>query len=156
MLTPAPNALLKTLEEPPDHVVFVLATTDPQKVLPTIRSRTQHFEFRLLSPTCWPSTCATSSPTPAGPRRRRATRPSTTSSAGAAARPATRCRRSTRWRPWAGWTDDAEPVDAVLDALCERDAGAGLVAVADALAAGRDPRPWARTWSPPCATPSWP
>ncbi|MGO8724594.1 MAG: DNA polymerase III subunit gamma/tau [Acidimicrobiales bacterium] len=44
----ASNALLKTLEEPPDHVVFVLATTDPQKVLPTIRSRTQHYEFRLL------------------------------------------------------------------------------------------------------------
>jgi DNA polymerase-3 subunit gamma/tau len=49
-LTPdAASALLKTLEEPPAHVVFVLATTDPQKVLPTIRSRTQHFEFRLLS-----------------------------------------------------------------------------------------------------------
>ena len=48
--TPASNALLKTLEEPPAHVVFVLATTDPQKVLPTIRSRTQHFEFRLLGP----------------------------------------------------------------------------------------------------------
>ena len=46
--TAASNALLKTLEEPPAHVVFVLATTDPQKVLPTIRSRTQHFEFRLL------------------------------------------------------------------------------------------------------------
>ena len=46
--TAASNALLKTLEEPPDHVVFVLATTDPQKVLPTIRSRTQHFEFHLL------------------------------------------------------------------------------------------------------------
>ena len=46
--TAASNALLKTLEEPPDHVVFVLATTDPQKVLPTIRSRTQHFEFRLF------------------------------------------------------------------------------------------------------------
>ncbi len=46
--TAASNALLKTLEEPPSHVVFVLATTDPQKVLPTIRSRTQHFEFRLL------------------------------------------------------------------------------------------------------------
>ena len=44
----ASNALLKTLEEPPGHVVFVLATTDPQKVLSTIRSRTQHFEFRLL------------------------------------------------------------------------------------------------------------
>jgi DNA polymerase-3 subunit gamma/tau len=41
--------LLKTLEEPPEHVVFVLATTDPQKVLPTLRSRTQHFEFTLLS-----------------------------------------------------------------------------------------------------------
>jgi len=48
--TAASNALLKTLEEPPAHVVFVLATTDPQKVLPTIRSRTQHFEFRLLGP----------------------------------------------------------------------------------------------------------
>ncbi len=46
--TAASNALLKTLEEPPSHVVFVLATTDPQKVLPTIRSRTQHFEFHLL------------------------------------------------------------------------------------------------------------
>jgi DNA polymerase-3 subunit gamma/tau len=50
MLSPAAsNTLLKTLEEPPAHVVFVLATTDPQKVLPTIRSRTQHFEFTLLS-----------------------------------------------------------------------------------------------------------
>jgi len=44
----ASNALLKTLEEPPSHVVFVLATTNPEKVLPTIRSRTQHFEFTLL------------------------------------------------------------------------------------------------------------
>src|SRR5579883_979909 len=46
----ASNALLKTLEEPPSHVVFVLATTDPQKVLQTIRSRTQAFEFHLLGP----------------------------------------------------------------------------------------------------------
>jgi len=45
----ASAALLKTLEEPPSHVVFVLATTDPHKVLPTIRSRTQHLEFRLIS-----------------------------------------------------------------------------------------------------------
>jgi DNA polymerase-3 subunit gamma/tau len=44
----AENALLKTLEEPPDHVVFVLATTEPHKVVPTIRSRTQHFRFELL------------------------------------------------------------------------------------------------------------
>jgi DNA polymerase-3 subunit gamma/tau len=46
--TAAANALLKTLEEPPPHVVFVLATTDPQKVPLTVRSRTQHYEFRLL------------------------------------------------------------------------------------------------------------
>ena len=45
----AANALLKTLEEPPAHVVFILATTEPQRVLPTIRSRTQHFDFTLLS-----------------------------------------------------------------------------------------------------------
>ncbi|MAT04206.1 MAG: DNA polymerase III, subunit gamma and tau [Acidimicrobiaceae bacterium] len=44
----ASAALLKTLEEPPPHVVFVLATTDPQKVLDTIRSRTQHLQFHLL------------------------------------------------------------------------------------------------------------
>ena len=45
----AEAALLKTLEEPPPHVVFVLATTDPQKVSDTIRSRTQHLQFRLLA-----------------------------------------------------------------------------------------------------------
>ena len=45
----ASAALLKTLEEPPSHVVFVLATTDPHKVMPTIRSRTQHLEFRLFN-----------------------------------------------------------------------------------------------------------
>src|SRR5256885_7205427 len=46
--TAASNTLLKTLEEPPDHVTFVLATTDPHKVLATIRSRTQIFEFQLV------------------------------------------------------------------------------------------------------------
>ena len=44
----AEAALLKTLEEPPSHVVFVLATTDPQKMSDTIRSRTQHLQFHLL------------------------------------------------------------------------------------------------------------
>ena len=46
----AGNALLKTLEEPPGHVVFILATTDPNKVLATVRSRCQHFSFSLLDP----------------------------------------------------------------------------------------------------------
>ncbi|MEY3690833.1 MAG: polymerase gamma/tau subunit [Actinomycetota bacterium] len=45
---PAEAALLKTLEEPPEHVVFVLATTDPQKISETIRSRVQHLQFHLL------------------------------------------------------------------------------------------------------------
>jgi DNA polymerase III subunit gamma/tau len=44
------NALLKIVEEPPDHLVFVFATTEPEKVLPTIRSRTHHYPFRLIPP----------------------------------------------------------------------------------------------------------
>lgn len=42
------NALLKTLEEPPSHVIFILATTDPQKVPPTILSRCQRFDFKRI------------------------------------------------------------------------------------------------------------
>jgi DNA polymerase-3 subunit gamma/tau len=45
----ASNALLKTLEEPPDRVVFILATTEPDDLADTIRSRSQHFHFRALS-----------------------------------------------------------------------------------------------------------
>ncbi|CAB4771501.1 MAG: DNA polymerase III subunit gamma and tau [Actinobacteria bacterium] len=44
------NALLKLVEEPPDHVKFVFATTEPDKVLATIRSRTHHYAFRLVAP----------------------------------------------------------------------------------------------------------
>ncbi len=44
------NALLKLVEEPPEFLVFVFATTEPEKVLPTIRSRTHHYPFRLLPP----------------------------------------------------------------------------------------------------------
>jgi DNA polymerase-3 subunit gamma/tau len=47
--TGAFNALLKTLEEPPSHVMFILATTEPYKVLPTIVSRTQRFDFKRIS-----------------------------------------------------------------------------------------------------------
>jgi len=45
------NALLKIVEEPPEHLIFIFATTEPEKVLPTIRSRTHHYPFRLLAPT---------------------------------------------------------------------------------------------------------
>ena len=44
------NALLKIVEEPPEHLIFIFATTEPDKVLPTIRSRTHHYPFRLLTP----------------------------------------------------------------------------------------------------------
>ncbi|MFC5692737.1 DNA polymerase III subunit gamma and tau [Amycolatopsis mediterranei] len=44
------NALLKIVEEPPEHVIFIFATTEPDKVLTTIRSRTHHYPFRLIPP----------------------------------------------------------------------------------------------------------
>src|SRR5690625_3092998 len=43
------NALLKTLEEPPPHAIFIFATTEPHKVLPTILSRVQGFDFKRIS-----------------------------------------------------------------------------------------------------------
>ena len=50
MITPeAFNALLKTLEEPPEHVIFIMATTEPQKVPVTIQSRVQRYDFRRVS-----------------------------------------------------------------------------------------------------------
>ena len=48
--TSAFNALLKTLEEPPSHVIFILATTDPQKIIPTVLSRCQRYNFSKIRP----------------------------------------------------------------------------------------------------------
>lgn len=50
LTTEAFNALLKILEEPPAHVIFILATTEPQRILPTILSRCQRFDFRKIAP----------------------------------------------------------------------------------------------------------
>ena len=47
----AANALLKVVEEPPAHVIFIFATTEPDKLISTIRSRTHHYPFRLVPPT---------------------------------------------------------------------------------------------------------
>jgi DNA polymerase-3 subunit gamma/tau len=138
MLTPAASAsLLKTLEEPPDHVVFVLATTDPQKVLPTIRSRTQHFDFHLLSAeelsehVAW---VIHDAGLDLGPdaieyvvRQGRGSARDTLSALDQVAAAG-------------GVLDRGDAVAALLDAIAEADAGAALVAVADAVASGRDPR----------------
>ncbi|QOE23359.1 DNA polymerase III subunit gamma and tau [Corynebacterium ulcerans] len=48
--TQGANALLKIVEEPPEHLIFIFATTEPEKVIGTIRSRTHHYPFRLLTP----------------------------------------------------------------------------------------------------------
>jgi DNA polymerase III subunit gamma/tau len=137
----AENALLKTLEEPPSHVVFVLATTDPQKVRPTIRSRTQHFEFRLLPPDVMADhvrhVIADADLGLADDEIDHAVDHVIRAGGGSA--------RDTlsaldQVAALGEVVDETEPVDAVLDALCERDPGKVLVAVADALASGRDPR----------------
>ncbi|MGH9077961.1 MAG: DNA polymerase III subunit gamma/tau [Acidimicrobiales bacterium] len=137
-LTPdAASALLKTLEEPPGHVVFVLATTDPQKVLPTIRSRTQHFEFRLLSSEVL------------GDLLREVEAKATLGVASEAIDLAVRRGNGSARDALsvldqvaaAGVVDDDAPgVVEVVDALADRDTTRLLLAVAEALAAGRDAR----------------
>jgi DNA polymerase-3 subunit gamma/tau len=138
-LTPdASTALLKTLEEPPAHVIFVLATTDPQKVLETIRSRTQHYEFRLLGPEVL-----------AGLLEDVARRADLDLPPGAIEAVVRRGRGSARDALSAldqvaalgATTDDTdETVAGLIDALVTRDAGAALVKVAEAARAGLDPR----------------
>jgi DNA polymerase-3 subunit gamma/tau len=134
--TPASNALLKTLEEPPAHVVFVLATTDPQKVLPTIRSRTQHFEFRLLGPETLGELLSEV--------RRRAHLDVPDEALDLAVR---RGRGSARDALSVldqvvasdSVDDDLPELDEVVEALAERDVGRALVAVAHLASAGYSP-----------------
>jgi len=133
----ASNALLKTLEEPPGHVVFVLATTDPQKVLPTIRSRTQHFEFRLLPADVlaehlrWVVAdagleVADDAVLLVARRGNGSVRDALSALDQVAA---------------AGGIDEQTvPVDEIIEGLCERDPGRALVAVAERMGAGQDPR----------------
>jgi DNA polymerase-3 subunit gamma/tau len=133
----ASNTLLKTLEEPPGHVVFVLATTEPQKVLPTIRSRTQHFEFRLLGPDVLAELVGSVNVDAGlglGPRDLDAV----VRRGGGSARDTLSVLDQVAVL---GVADDEVPVgDEVVEALCERDTGRALTAVARGCAAGRDPR----------------
>ncbi len=138
MLTAAAsNALLKTLEEPPEHVRFVLATTDPQKVLPTIRSRTQHFEFGLLSAAeleahvRWVGDDAAldldDDAVAHAVRQGRGSVRDTLSSLDQIVAAG-------------GVLVRAEPLEQLFAALAGNDTGAAIVTVADALAEGHDPR----------------
>lgn len=133
----ASNALLKTLEDPPAHVVFVLATTDPHKVLRTISSRAQHLDFHLL-----PATVL-------GDHLR-----SVAADAGldvtevAIDRAVRRGDGSARDALSAldqivasgGEGDDDASVDEVVEGLCDRDTARALGGVAMACRTGVDPR----------------
>jgi len=135
--TGAANALLKSLEEPPAHVVFILCTTDPQKVLPTIRSRTQHFEFHLL-PAEELADHVRFIIKDAGLELGEDAVEHVVRQGGGSARDTLSALDQVS--AMGGVVQEAQPVEAILEALTQRDAGAALVAVADATAAGRDPR----------------
>ncbi len=135
--TAASNALLKTLEEPPAHVIFVLATTDPQKVLPTIRSRTQHYEFRLLGPDTLSALLAqvrTDAGLDVGDEA--------LDLAVRRGRGSARDALSILDQVAASDTvdDDLPELDEVVEALAERDVSRALVAVAHLTAAGFSPQ----------------
>ena len=133
----ASNALLKSLEEPPAHVVFILATTDPQKVLPTIRSRTQHFEFHLL-PADELAEHVRHVIADAGLDLGEDAVQWVIRQGGGSARDTLSALDQVA--AMGRVPGEGQPVDALLDALVARDAGAALVAVAEAASSGRDPR----------------
>ncbi len=138
MLSPAAsNALLKTLEEPPDHVVFVLATTDPQKVLPTIRSRTQHFEVHLL-PAVDLEGLVDFVVADAGLELSPESRTYVLRTGGGSARDTLSA--LDRVVAAGGAPDSTDAVDELLEALCDHDTGRALVAVEAAMSRGRNPR----------------
>ena len=138
--TAASNTLLKTLEEPPDRVVFVLATTDPQKVLPTLRSRTQHYEFHLLDETEL-SSLVTGVAHDAGIELADDVLASVVRRARGSARDAL----SVLDQVAAGGTaeDDSDALAALVAALADGDVAAALVAVDGAVRQGRDPAQFA-------------
>jgi DNA polymerase-3 subunit gamma/tau len=137
MTSAAASALLKTLEEPPGHVIFVLATTDPQKVLPTIRSRTQHFEFRLLGADVLASLLRDVNDQAALGLTSEAIDLVVSRGHGSA-----RDALSALDQVAAAGDiyDDSSSVNSLVDAIADRDPGRVLREVAEAVSAGRDAR----------------
>ena len=133
----ASAALLKTLEEPPSHVVFVLATTDPEKVAETIRSRTQHLQFHLLpvdeleAHVRWVASDA-------GIDISDASIHAVLRQGGGSARDTLSALELAA--ATGGVVDEVTPVDEFVEALIEYDAGRLLAAVAHTVNFGRDPR----------------
>jgi DNA polymerase-3 subunit gamma/tau len=133
----AEAALLKTLEEPPPHVVFVLATTDPQKMSDTIRSRTQHLQFHLL-PSDTLAEHVKWVAADAGYDLSQAALDAALVQGGGSARDtlsALELIAST-----GGDVGDVIDLDEFLIALAEHDPGRVLTAMGHAVAMGRDPR----------------
>ena len=132
----AENALLKTLEEPPDHVVFILATTEPHKVVETIRSRSQHLELNLL-PSEQLEALVRDVVADAGLEVDDAE----ISYVVRAGRGSARDALSALDRVVAGGiTDDDSTTDVLLSALARSDTGAALGALAAGITRGREPR----------------
>ncbi|HET9059901.1 MAG TPA: DNA polymerase III subunit gamma/tau [Acidimicrobiales bacterium] len=137
LTTDSASALLKTLEEPPGHVVFVLATTDPQKVLPTIQSRTQHFQFHLLDGDLLGQLLSDINEDAALGLSDQALRVAVERGRGSA-----RDAESALEQLAAvgGEVDESSPVAGIVEALAQRQPGKVLEAVATAVNAGREPR----------------
>ena len=133
----AEAALLKTLEEPPPHVVFVLATTDPQKMSATIISRTQHLQFHLLAADTlaehirWVAADA-------GLDVSDASFEQVLNRGGGSARDTLSALELVASTGEGGLTEIA--LDEFVEAMIDRDAGRALTMVAHAISLGSDPR----------------
>jgi len=133
----AEAALLKTLEEPPPHVVFVLATTDPQKVSETIRSRTQHLQFHLLPMDVMESHIRWLA-TDAGIELGEDALQSVLRQGGGSARDTVSALELVA--AGGGEALDITPLDEFIEAFIESDPGRALTVVAQAMQQGRDAR----------------
>jgi DNA polymerase III subunit gamma/tau len=133
----AEAALLKTLEEPPPHVVFVLATTDPQKMSDTIRSRTQHLQFHLLGADTlqehvrWVASDAGLTVTDEAIEQ---------VVAQGAGSPRDTLSALELIASTGGSAVEMVALDEVIEAMIENDPGRALTTVAKAISLGRDPR----------------